>query len=146
MAVKQLSVYLENRPGTLAEIIRKISDAGINIRALSLADTAEFGILRLITEDVKKAEQLLSAETIVRLTEVIAVKMDDQSGGLQKILDILEESKINIEYMYAFAAPNQNAYAVFRVDDFRSAESHLNSKQIETLQNEDIQELLEAKQ
>lgn len=146
MAIKQISVYLDNKPGTLAKIIRNISDAGINIRALSLADTVEFGILRLITEDVEKAEQLLSAKTIVKLSEVIAVKMDDQSGGLGAILDVLEEARINIEYMYAFAAPNQSAYAVFRVDDSQSAENYLNAKGIVTLQNDGLQTLLEVKQ
>ena len=145
MAIKQISVYLENKPGTLAKIIRNISDAGINIRALSLADTAEFGILRLITEDVERAVELLSEKTIVRLSEVLAVKMDDQSGGLGAILDVLEETRINIEYMYAFAAPDQSAYAVFRVDDAQSAEDYLNIKGIVTLQNGDLQNLLEVK-
>ncbi len=145
MAIKQLSIYLENKPGHLAAVIRKISKAGINIRALSLADTAEFGILRLITDDVEQAEQLLVEDTIVRLSDVIAVKMDDRSGGLQKILDILEEAKINIEYMYAFTAPNQNACAVFRVDNTQSAEDYLNVKQIETIQNKDLQDLFKTK-
>ena len=95
---------------------------------------------------MKTVKALLSAKTIVKLSEVIAVKMDDRSGGLQAILDVLEEARINIEYMYAFAAPNQNAYAVFRVDDSRSAEDYLNAKQIVTLQNDDIQNLLEVKQ
>ena len=143
MAIKQLSVYLENRPGTLAETIRSISDAGISIRALSLADTAEFGILRLITDDIVKTEQLLATKTIVKLADVIAVKMEDQPGGLRNILDVLEEANVNIEYLYAFAAPYQSAYAIFRVDDFRIAEDCLNKNGITTLQDGDLQTLLE---
>ena len=145
MAIKQLSVYLENRPGTLAETIRNISDAGISIRALSLADTAEFGILRLITDDTSKTEQLLAAKTNVKQTDVLAVKMEDQPGGLRSILDILEKANVNIEYMYAFAAPYQNAYAVFRVDDCSSAEEHLLNNGIESLKEGDIQAILTVK-
>ena len=142
MAIKQLSVYLENRPGTLAETIRHISDAGINIRALSLADTAEFGILRLIPEDLGKAEQLLSSETIVKLTDVVVAKMDDRTGGLRVILDVFEAAGVNIEYMYAFTAPRQSAYAVFRVDDCALAEEHLKQSGIEPLQEGDLQAIL----
>ncbi len=146
MAIKQLSVYLENRPGTLAETIRHISDAGINIRALSLADTAEFGILRLITENVTQAEQLLTTDTIVKLTDVVVAEMDDRTGGLRVILDVFEEAGVNIEYMYAFTAPRRSAYAVFRVDDCALAEEHLKSSGIEPLQEEDLQSLLAADQ
>ena len=144
MAIKQLSVYLENRPGTLAETIRHISDAGINIRALSLADTAEFGILRLIPEDLGKAEQLLSSETIVTLTDVVVAKMDDKTGGLRVILDVFEAAGVNIEYMYACTAPHQSAYAVFRVNDCELAEKHLKQSGIEPLQEGDLQALLGA--
>ena len=144
MAIKQLSVYLENRPGTLAEMIRHISDYGINIRALSLADTAEFGILRLITADVTRAEQLLSSETIVKLTDVVVAKMDDKAGGLRVILDVLEAAGVNIEYMYAFTAPGKSAYAVFRVDNAALAEDSLRANGIEPLQEGDLQALLET--
>ena len=142
MAIKQLSVYLENKPGKLAETIRDISDSGINIRALSLADTADFGILRLITEDVEKAEKMLSEKTIVKMTDVIAAKMDDQSGSLRVILDVLEKASINIEYMYAFTAPHQSAYAVFRVDDYLHAEEQLNQNGITTLRYEELHAML----
>lgn len=144
MAVKQLSVYLENRPGKLAETIRHISDAGINIRALSLADTAEFGILRLITEDVTRAELLLSSNTIVKLTDVVVAKMDDKTGGLRVILDVLEAAGVNIEYMYAFTARQKSAYAVFRVDNCALAEENLQANGIAPLQEGDLQALLEA--
>ena len=80
MSIKQLSIYLENKPGKLAEALRFIKEAGINIRALSLADTSEFGILRLITSDLEKAEELLSQKTMVKSTDVIAVKVDDRSA------------------------------------------------------------------
>ena len=133
MAIRQLSVYLENKPGTLADAIRRLSDAGVNLKALNLADTAEFGILRLITDDIEKAVQVLSQNTIVRVSDVIAVKMDDRSGGLQKILEAFEETKVNIEYMYAFSGPDQSAYGIFRVNDTACAESCLKAKRIDVI-------------
>ncbi len=144
MAIKQLSVYLENRPGTLAETIRIISDAGINIRALSLADTTEFGILRLITEDVEKTAELISPNTIVKTTDVVAAKMDDRAGGLRSILDILDRAGVNIEYMYAFTAPGDSAYAVFRVDNCARAEEYLAASGVVTLKGNDLHEMLDV--
>ncbi|MBR5708613.1 MAG: hypothetical protein IKX41_04430, partial [Oscillospiraceae bacterium] len=88
MAVKQLSVYLENKPGKLAEAIGIVSAAGVNLSALSLADTLNFGIMRLITSDLEAAEKALSEKTAVRITDVIAVRMDDKSGGLYEILKV----------------------------------------------------------
>ena len=146
MAIKQLSVYLENKPGKLAEAIGIVSGAGVNLRALSLADTLNFGIMRLITSDLEAAEKALSEKTAVRITDVIAVRMDDKSGGLYEILKVLEAAKVNIEYMYAFTAAAGSACAVLRVDDVARAESALAEAGIRSLGEEDLFELLDEKQ
>ena len=123
MAITQLSVFLENRPGQLAAAVRTISEAGVNIRALSLADTKDFGLLRLIVDDVPKAKDVLSERSIVLETPVIAARMDDEAGALNHILQLLETTKINVEYMYAFTgAAAGRAYVVRRVDDAETAE------------------------
>ena len=122
MAITQLSVFLENRPGQLAAAVRCISEAGINLRALSLADTKDFGLLRLIVDDVPKAKEVLSQRSIVLETPVIAARMDDVSGALDRILQLLETTQINVEYMYAFTgATAGSAYVVLRVDDAAAA-------------------------
>ena len=144
MSIKQLSIYLENKPGKLAEALRFIKEGGINIRALSLADTSEFGILRLITSDLEKAEELLSQKTIVKSTDVIAVKVDDRSGGLSEILDVLDKAEVNIDYMYAFTARLNSAYAVLRVSDWELAENVLHESGIATLKGKDLMNLLET--
>ena len=97
MAITQLSVFLENRPGQLAAAVRLISQAGVNIRALSLADTKDFGLLRLIVDDVPQAKAVLSEHSIVLETPVIAARMDDVSGALDRILRLLETTQINVE-------------------------------------------------
>ena len=146
MSIKQLSIYLENKPGKLAEALRFIKEAGINIRALSLADTSEFGILRLITSDLEKAEELLSQKTVVKSTDVIAVKVDDRSGGLLEILEVLNQANVNIDYMYAFTARLRSAYAVLRVDDCALAEQYLHENGIATLKGKDLMNLLNSEE
>ena len=96
MAIKQISVFVENKKGKLAEIIKTVSEANINIQAMSLADTKDFGILRLIVSDTDKALKLLSEDTIVKTTDVLAVKMDDIEGALYKVLQALDEADIII--------------------------------------------------
>lgn len=126
MAITQISVFLENRPGQLAAAVRRLSDAGINLRALSLADTKDFGLLRLIVDDIPKAKAVLSETSIVLETPVIAARMDDRSGALNHILQLLETTQINVEYMYAFTgAAAGSAYVVLRVDDAAAAETAL---------------------
>src|SRR3974377_1387822 len=103
MKVKQISVFLENKSGRLAGVTKALGDNNINIRALSIADTTDFGILRLIVSDPEKAVNILKAEDFtVSETSIIAVQIPDNPGGLAGILQILDGSKINIEYMYAF--------------------------------------------
>ncbi len=146
MSIKQLSIYLENKPGKLAEALRFIKEAGINIRALSLADTSEFGILRLITSDLERAEELLSQQALVKSTDVIAVEVDDRSGGLLEILEVLNQANVNIDYMYAFTARVKSAYAVLRVDDCALAEQYLHDSGITTLKGKDLMNLLEKEE
>ncbi len=103
MKIKQLSLFLENKPGSLSTPIRLLSQAGINILTLSLADTQTFGILRLIVREWEKARQILEAGgCVVKLTEVLAIEVPDRPGGLAEMLEVMEKSGVNVEYMYAF--------------------------------------------
>ena len=118
MKVDQISIFLENKAGRLAEVTRVIAEAGINIRALSLADTSDFGILRLIVTDFEKAKNALKERGFtVGRTTVVAVEVQDRPGGLSSILEILSGNGINVEYMYAFVQQSgQNAILIFRFD------------------------------
>ncbi len=119
MKVEQISVFIENKSGRLAEIARTLGEAGINIRALSLADTSDFGILRLIVNDREKAKTALKEKGFtVSKTEVVAVEVPDRPGGLYQILEKLENESINVEYMYAFVERcGENAVIIFRFDE-----------------------------
>lgn len=119
MKIKQLSVFLENRSGQLSQACATLADAGCNIVALSLADTNEFGILRLIVEDYTRAEEVLAAAgNVVNLTEVVAIEVPDHPGGLAVILDIIDHENINIEFMYAFTFHRQTTgVIVFRFEN-----------------------------
>ncbi len=139
MAITQLSAFLENTPGTLYRAVSSITEAGVNIRALSVADTKDFGILRIIVSDIEKTKEALDDNTVITETPVIAVKMSDQKGALKKILDVLQDDEINIEYVYAFTGAMQDsAYVVLRVDDIGEAEERLNSNGLKTLSDEDM--------
>lgn len=143
MAITQISVFLENRPGQLAAAVRRLSDAGVNLRALSLADTKDFGLLRLIVDDVPKAKSVLSEHSIVLETPVIAARMDDEAGALNHILQLLETTQINVEYMYAFTgATAGSAYVVLRVDDAETAETALLGGGVSLLTDEEIDEIV----
>ena len=143
MAITQLSVFLENRPGQLAAAVRCISEAGVNIRALSLADTKDFGLLRLIVNDIPKAKEVLSEQSIVLETPVIAARMDDVSGALDRILQLLETTQINVEYMYAFTGASAgSAYVVLRVDDSEAAEKALKEGGVSLLTDEEMHEIV----
>lgn len=117
--VEQISVFLENKTGRLAEVTRTLSTANINIRALSLADTSDFGILRLIVTEPEQAKTLLREHDFtVGRTSVVAVEVNDNPGGLDEILQTLGQNKINVEYMYAFVQQNGgNATMIFRFDN-----------------------------
>lgn len=127
MKVEQISIFIENKSGRLAEVSGILGEAGVNIRALSLADTSDFGILRLIVDDSEKALQVLRDHHFtVSKTEVIGVEVPDQPGGLSYILKILDQNQINVEYMYAFVERSgSNAVIIFRFDDVDQAISVL---------------------
>lgn len=119
MKVEQISIFIENKSGRLAEITRILGDAGVNIRALSLADTSDFGILRLIVNDVETAKSILKEKGFtVSKTEVVAVEVPDCPGGLSSLLQTLDTNQINVEYMYAFVERcGGNAVIIFRFDE-----------------------------
>ncbi len=136
MKIEQIAIFMENKPGHL----RTIAEAGVNIVTLSLADTQQYGILRLLTNNTEKARSALTqAGFVVNTTEVLAVEVDDKPGGLLRILDIISEGGINIEYMYAFTFHNaENAVMVFRFDSPDKAIALLQSKGVNVLPNIDI--------
>ena len=139
MAITQLSVFLMNQPGALVDAIKSISDANINIRALSIAEANDFGILRIIVSDSDAVCKLLGDKYLFSKTEVVAAKMDDRSGALYPILVVLNEANINIEYMYAFTGSGpEEAYVVFRVNDVKTAEEVLNANGIATLSDDNL--------
>ena len=143
MAITQLSAFLENKPGTLLKAVSALSDAGVNLRALSVADTRDFGIMRIIVSDVEKAKEVLSEDTIVTETKVLAVRMNDEAGALTKILRTIEGAGINVEYVYAFTGGTSGAaYVVLRVDDNEHAENVLGVNGIVTLSEEDLSSML----
>lgn len=119
MKVEQISIFIENKTGRLAEVTRILGEAGVNIRVLTLADTSDFGILRLIVNDVERAKTVLKGSGFtVNKTEVVAVEVPDHPGGLAHILQTLDSGQINVEYMYAFVERcGGNAVIIFRFDD-----------------------------
>ncbi len=119
MKLKQLSVFLENKPGRLMHPCKVLADAGIDILTLCMADTEKFGILRLIVQDWRGAQKVLeTAGCVVNVTDVLALEIPDRPGGLMGILTILEPSQLNIEYMYAFTLKfGKNAVMIVRFDD-----------------------------
>ena len=132
MKVEQLSIFLENKAGRLAEVTQTLKEAGINIRALSLADTSDFGILRLIVDDTAKAEAVLKKGGFtVGRTFVVGVVVDDNPGGLNAILEILSAYDVNVEYMNAFVQKDgSSATLIFRFDRIDQAIEALKSKGI----------------
>lgn len=135
--IKQLSVFVENKFGRLAAVTEVLAKNNIDINALSLADTSDFGILRLVVDKPEEAAVALTEHGVtVKCTEVIAAAMDDCPGGLASILDTLTNEKINIEYMYAFMGKTEGkAWTVMRVDDSERAEKVLHEHSVKTLEN-----------
>jgi len=143
MKVEQISIFIENKSGRLAEITRILGDAGINIRALSLADTSDFGILRLIVNDVEVANTVLKENGFtVSKTEVVAVEVPDRPGGLSAILQTLDANQINVEYMYAFVERcGGNAVIIFRFDETDKAIETLKCSTFTILEGERLYSL-----
>jgi hypothetical protein len=145
MKIHQLSVFVENKPGRLAAPCRLLADAGINIVTLSLADTQQFGILRLLVRDWQQARKVLEAAgMVVNVTEVLAVEVPDRPGGLADLLDIVGHSDVNVEYMYAFAEKvGDKAILVLRFDDPDKAIRLLADGNMNVLSGVELYELLE---
>ena len=143
MKVEQISVFIENKSGRLAEIARILGEAGINIRALSLADTSDFGILRLIVNDRETAKQVLKEKGFtVSKTEVVAIEVPDRPGGLSNILQFLDQENINVEYMYAFVERcGENAVIIFRFDETERAIQALVEKGFNVLEGERLYQM-----
>lgn len=140
MKVEQISIFIENKSGRLAEVTAILGDNGINIRALSLADTSDFGILRLIVNNSTKALKVLKEQHFtVNITHVIGVAVSDSPGGLTAILQILDKKNVNVEYMYAFVERSgDNAVIIFRFDDIDEAIMALEDNGIKILPSERI--------
>lgn len=140
---KQISIFLENKAGRLSHVTRTLGEANINIRALSIADTADFGILRIIVNEPDKAYRILKeAGFTVSETEVIAVQVADTPGSLASILDQMSDEDLNIEYLYAFLGTTGNdALVIFKVEDAKKARIAFNAKGIKFLEEQELYQL-----
>ena len=144
MSIKQISVFLENKPGALYAMTGVLAQNQVDLRALSVAETKDFGIVRLIADDVYKATTVLKeAGYIHSITPVLAVAIADVPGGLNKVLQVLTDAKVNVEYMYAFLGGKKadHAYMVFRVENNETATAALSARGIKTVEQEEIETL-----
>jgi len=144
MSVRQLSVFVENRPGRLSSITRVLGDSDVNLRAMSIADTRDFGILRLIVDDTDKALEVLRKNNYsVTTTNVLAISIADRPGGLADAMAVLYKDNISVEYMYAASISKEggSAYLILRVDDNDRAETALLENGFAMLLQEDIAKL-----
>ena len=139
MTAKQLSVFIENRKGRLGEVLKVVKASGVNILSISLADTTEYGLLRLIVNDADKARVALIAEGFSSLlTDVLIIKIPHTTGSLQGILELIAEKNINIEYMYGLTVNGDDASIVMKTNDLEEAIQVLRENSISTMTNEEI--------
>lgn len=140
MAISQISVFVENRPGRLADITAVLAKNSIDIRALSVADTSDYGILRLIVNDPKSAVEALRSEGMTAsATQVLGIIIPDEPGGLARAIKVLSDAQISVEYAYAFITPSVgNAYVIIRVEDNDKASEILRGAGIELIEQDDI--------
>jgi len=140
MHAEQISVFLENKAGRLAEVTGILSEANVNIRALALADTSDFGVLRLIVDDnIKALEALKNQGFTVGRTDVLAVEVEDKPGGLHRILEMLNNARINVEYMYAFVQhTGKNAVMIFRFDNIDEAVKVLEEHSVKVINGKEV--------
>ena len=142
MSIKQISVFVENKPGAMSAMTGVLAENNIDMRALSLAETGDFGIVRIIVDDVYTATTVLKdAGYIHSVTSVLGVRIPNVPGGVNKVLNILTDAQVNIEYMYAFLGKKEknHAYMIFRVQDDTTASAALMAQGITTLKQEDIE-------
>ena len=143
MAIKQLTVFVENKQGSLVSITKTLSENNINMRALSIAETQDFGMLRLIVNDTATAEKVLSDEGyLIKVNDVVGVKIGDAPGKLSGALSVINENKINMDYLYAFMSRTEkHAYVVIRVEDNDAAEKALESAGYHIITDADVNKL-----
>ena len=143
MAIKQLTVFIQNKKGTVVSVTDILSKNNINLRALSIAETQDFGILRLIVNDEKAAEAVLAENGyLIKVIDVVGVKIGDEPGKLTAALDVLDKADINVEYLYAFMARTEkHAYVVLRVEDNAVAEKALTDAGFKMINEADINKL-----
>ena len=143
MSIKQITVFVQNKKGTLVSLTETLSKNNVNLRALSIAETQDFGILRLIVNDEKTAEKVLSESGyVMKVIDVVGVKIADDPGKLTEALDVLDKADINVEYLYAFMARTEkHAYVVLRVEDNASAEAVLVNAGFKMITEADINNL-----
>lgn len=143
MKVKQLSVFVENQPGRLAALAKTLGTAGINIMAMTIAETREFGVVRMIVTDWEKGMKVLKAAGFtVTTTEILAIEVPHRPGALAQVLESFVSCNLNIEYMYAFVAKREDsALLVFRFDDMDKAAQALSGAEVKVLSNEEVMNL-----
>lgn len=141
--IKQISLFVENRPGRMAKVSKTLSDAGVNIRAMTIAEAGDFGVIRMVVDNPDKGYKVLhDSGFTVSATDVLAVEMQDTPGGLYEIVDTLGANKINVDYAYAFVtAKAKRAMLILRVDDLPRAKLVLSDKGVKIVTKEEIQEI-----
>ena len=139
--IKQISLFVENRPGRMAKVAKTLSDARVNIRALTVAEAGDFGVIRMVVDDPEKGHKVLKENAFtVSMTDVLAVEMKDTPGGLYEIVNALGESGVNVDYAYAFVtAKAEKAMLILRVDDIAKARKVLAEKGVKMATMEEIQ-------
>lgn len=139
--IKQISLFVENKPGRMAKVSKTLSDAGVNIRALTIAEAGDFGVIRMVVDDPEKGYKVLKDNGFtVSTTDVLAVEMKDTPGGLYEIVNALGESGVNVDYAYAFVtAKAERAMLILRVDDLAKARQSLSTKGVKIATREEIQ-------
>jgi len=139
--IKQISLFVENKPGRMAKVSKTLSDAGVNIRALTIAEAGDFGVIRMVVDSPEKGYQVLREKGFtVSTTDVLAVEMKDIPGGLYEIVNTLGENRINVDYAYAFVtAKAESAMLILRVDDIAGARAVLGAKGVKIATKDEIQ-------
>lgn len=142
MSIKQISVFLENKPGMLHAMTDVLARREVDMRAFTLAETSDFGIARIIVDDVHKTSQVLKdAGYVHSVSDVLCVVIPDEPGGLNKVLQVLAAAQVNVEYMYVFLGHQDTAYMIFKVADIVAATAALSAKDIKTMDQEDLEKL-----
>ncbi len=143
MAIKQLTVYVQNKKGSMAALTDVLAENGVNIRALSIAETEDFGLLRIIVNDEEAATKILEDNGyLIKAIDVVGVKIGDKPGALTAALNVLDKADVNVEYLYAFMARTEkHAYVVLRVEDNAKAEAALEGAGMHLITNADIRKL-----